>query len=244
MGFQYYDKVTKILQEVMKKEENTIQKTISFFVETIKGKRQLFAFGASHAGILTEELFYRAGGLAVINPIFESSMMLNTRPVTQTSKMERLEGYGKIIGEKTQFREGDLLLVHSVSGRNPVAIDLVLHAKSKGVKIIAITNIAYSKEVTSRHSSGKRLFELADVVIDNHGEKGDASVDVPNIPQKVAATSTVVATTIMNIVISETAIRLAEEGITPPVFHSANVDGGDEHNKLLFEEYKENIHYM
>jgi uncharacterized phosphosugar-binding protein len=244
MGFAYYKKVSKILEEVMSKEEKTIQKTIELFVDTIKGKRQLFAFGASHAGIVTEELFYRAGGLALINPIFESSMMLNTRPVTQTSKMERLEGYGNIIGQKIPFRDGDVILVHSVSGRNPVAIDLVLHAKSKGVKIVAITNMSYSSNVTSRHSSGKRLFELADIVIDNHGEKGDACVEVPNIPQKVAPTSTVVATTIMNIVVSQTAIALAKEGISPPVFHSANVDGGNEHNQALFKEFKENIHYM
>jgi len=204
----------------------------------------MFAFGASHAGIVTEELFYRAGGLALINPILESSMMLNTRPVTQTSKMERLEGYGRIIGEKTPFKKDDVLLVHSVSGRNAVAIDLVLYAKEKGVKIVAITNLDYSKNVTSRHSSGKRLFELADIVIDNHGEKGDACIEIEGITQKVAPTSTVVSTTIMNIVVSEVALRLAEEGITPPVFHSANVDGGDDHNKKLFEEYKDTIHYM
>jgi len=244
MTFPYYKKITNILEEVVTKEENTIQKTISLFVETIKGKRQMFAFGASHAGIVTEELFYRAGGLALINPILESSMMLNTRPVTQTSKMERLEGYGRIIGEKTPFKKDDVLLVHSVSGRNPVAIDLVLYAKEKGVKIVAITNLDYSKNVTSRHSSGKRLFELADIVIDNHGEKGDACIEIEGITQKVAPTSTVVSTTIMNIVVSEVALRLAEEGITPPVFHSANVDGGDDHNKKLFEEYKDTIHYM
>jgi len=244
MTFPYYKKITNILEEVVTKEENTIQKTISLFVETIKGKRQMFAFGASHAGIVTEELFYRAGGLALINPILESSMMLNTRPVTQTSKMERLEGYGRIIGEKTPFKKDDVLLVHSVSGRNAVAIDLVLYAKEKGVKIVAITNLDYSKNVTSRHSSGKRLFELADIVIDNHGEKGDACIEIEGITQKVAPTSTVVSTTIMNIVVSEVALRLAEEGITPPVFHSANVDGGDDHNKKLFEEYKDTIHYM
>ena len=244
MTFPYYKKITNILEEVVTKEENTIQKTISLFVETIKGKRQMFAFGASHAGIVTEELFYRAGGLALINPILESSLMLNTRPVTQTSKMERLEGYGRIIGEKTPFKKDDVLLVHSVSGRNPVAIDLVLYAKEKGVKIVAITNLDYSRNVTSRHSSGKRLFELADIVIDNHGEKGDACIEIEGITQKVAPTSTVVSTTIMNIVVSEVALRLAEEGITPPIFHSANVDGGDDHNKKLFEEYKDTIHYM
>ncbi|MFW5864773.1 MAG: SIS domain-containing protein [Candidatus Izemoplasmataceae bacterium] len=244
MSFQYYRIVKNILDDVITQEEKNIKEAITLLVDTIKGKRQVFAFGASHAGIVTEELFYRAGGLAIINPIFDAPLMLNTRPVTQTSKMERLEGYGIIIGEKTPFKKGDLLLVHSVSGRNPVALDLVLYAKSKGVKIISITNLKYSKSVTSRHTSKKRLFELSDIVIDNHGDIGDACVHVEGINQKVAATSTVVATTIVNIIISEAAIKLAEEGITPPIFHSANLDGGDQHNKEIFKHYKKIIHYM
>jgi uncharacterized phosphosugar-binding protein len=244
MSFQYLDKIYSILQEVSVKEKQNIDIAVNIFVDKIKNKQQIFAFGASHAGILTQELFYRAGGLVVINPIFESSLMLDTRPVTKTSQMERLQGYGTIIANNCAFKSGDLLIVHSVSGRNPVAIDLVLSAKAKGVTVIAITNVKYSSSVTSRHNSGKRLFEIANHVIDNHGELGDACVEVKGLQQKVAPTSTVIGATILNIIVSETVKDLVSKNIDPPVFFSANVDGGDEHNKKILAEYKNVIHYQ
>jgi uncharacterized phosphosugar-binding protein len=244
MSFQYLDKIYSILQEVSEKEKETINQAVQLLVDHIINKNQIFAFGASHAGILTEELFYRAGGLAVINPIFESSLMLNTRPVTKTSEMERVDGFGSIIANNCPIKKGDLIIVHSVSGRNPVAIDLVLTAKEKGATIIAITNVKYSSMVTSRHKSGKRLFEVADLVIDNHGDLGDACVDIDGLQQKVAPTSTVIGASILNIIVSETVQVLVSKKIVPPVFFSANIDGGDEHNRNILTEYKEVIHYQ
>jgi len=244
MSFQYLNIVKSLLSDLEKNERNNISASICLLVETIKNKRQIFAFGASHAGILSQEMFYRAGGLSVINPVFEPSIMLDLRPVTMTSQMERLEGYGKIIGQNTKIKSNDVVIIHSVSGRNPVAIDFALYCKSIGAKIIAITNVSYSQSVTSRHSSSKRLFEIADIVIDNQGEKGDACVKVEGLPQKVAPTSTVIGATIVNIIISETVIELQKQGVKPPVFFSANVDGGDENNKAILEEYKDIIHYQ
>lgn len=244
MSFQYLDKIYTILKEVSEKEKSNIDQAVQLLVKKISNKNQIFAFGASHAGILTEELFYRAGGLAIINPIFEPSLMLNSRPVTKTSEMERVDGFGSIIANNCPLQKGDIIIVHSVSGRNPVAIDLVLTAKKQGVTIIAITNVKYSSMVTSRHKSGKRLFEVADLVIDNHGDIGDACVQVKGIQQNVSPTSTVIGATILNIIVSETVKGLVSKNIVPPVFFSANIDGGDEHNRKILEEYKEVIHYQ
>jgi len=244
MSYIYIDKIHSILEEISKKEEKNINSAVKMISNKIKNKNQIFAFGASHAGILSEELFYRAGGLVVINPIFEPSLMLNLRPVTMTSQMERVEGFGTIIANNTKMKMGDLVIIHSVSGRNPVAIDLALTAKEKGVTVIAITNVKYSSTVTSRHSTGKRLFEIADLVIDNHGDIGDACVEIKGLTQNVAPTSTVIGATILNIIVSETAKELISQNIVPPVFFSANLDGGDEHNKKILAEYKDIIHYQ
>lgn len=244
MSYQYLDKIHSILQEVSTKEKQNIDLAVKILAEKIVNKKQVFAFGASHAGILTEEIFYRAGGLAIINPIFEPSLMLNVRPVTLTSQMERVEGFGTIIAENSKLEPNDLIIIHSVSGRNPVAIDLALTAKKQGVYIIVITNMKYSLSVISRHSSKKRLFEIADLVIDNHGDIGDACVKVEGLEQKVSATSTVIGATILNIIVSETVKLLVSQNVTPPVFFSANIDGGDEHNKKILSEYKSIIHYQ
>ena len=244
MSYQYLDKIYSILQEVSKRETHNIDKAVDMLTEKIKNKNQIFAFGASHAGILTQELFYRAGGLAVINPIFEPSLMLNLRPVTMTSQMERVDGFGTIIADNSELKKGDVVIVHSVSGRNPVAIDFVLTAKQKGAEIIAITNVLYSSSVTSRHSSGKRLYEVADLVIDNHGDIGDACIKVTGLEQNVAPTSTVIGATILNIIVSETVRKLVSQNEVAPVFFSANIDGGDQHNKKMLEVYKDIIHYQ
>ena len=242
--YRYLERVQRLLTQVFDEEAAPIEAAIELITAANLNKHSVFIFGASHAGILSEEMYYRAGGLMTINPIFAREFMLDRSPVTFTSQMERLEGYGTVIGKFVPFRDDDVLILHSVSGRNPVIIDLALHAKSKGVKIIAITNVAYSNHTESRHSTGKRLFELADVVIDNHGDIGDAAIQIDGVPQAVGATSTVVGATVLNTIIVEVVQRLVDAGVqNPPIFYSANLDGGDELNQQLVKEYAAAIHY-
>src|SRR5699024_398361 len=106
------------------------------FTTAIEQKRSLFIFGTGHAGLLAQELYFRAGGLMTVTPIFGESLSLDVSPVTHTSKMERLVGYGKILADRTLFKEGDVLVVNSVSGRNPVPIELAMEAQKKGVTVI------------------------------------------------------------------------------------------------------------
>ncbi len=121
---------------------------------------------------------------------------------------------------------------------------MALEAKAMNMTVIGITNKAYSAKSASRHSSGKRLFELCDISIDNGGEFGDGCVSINGIQEKAGATSTVIGASIVNGISVRTAEILAERGIRPPVLHSANADGGDEINKRIFEEYKDCIHYL
>lgn len=170
--------------------------------------------------------------------------MLNRAPISTTSRMEQLEGYGTVLAQGVDFQAGDVLLVHSVSGRNAVAIDLVFAAKAKGVHVIALTNLAYSQSVTSRHSSGKRLFELADIVLDNHGAIGDAACELPGLAQKAGPTSTVVGAALVNTIVVEVCKALIARGMPhPPIFYSANLDGGQARNAELIAQFQESIHY-
>lgn len=243
--FQYMDKVTEILKVVKENESGVIQEAIDLMTEANLNKQSVFIFGASHAGILMEEMYYRAGGMMTINPIFGREVMLDRSPITFTSQMERLEGYGTSLASTVDFKENDVLILHSVSGRNPIIIDIAIAAREKGVKLIGLTNVSYSKSVTSRHSSGKRLFEVVDIVIDNHGDIGDACCDIKGIEQKVGASSTVVGASILNTIIVETCQKLVDSGVKyPPIFYSANLDGGDQLNQELYEQYKDSIHYQ
>lgn len=243
--FEYFSKIDNLLKIVEKEEKNNLKQCVHHLVNAINDEKSIYIFGASHAGILSQEAFYRAGGLININPIFAPETSVERSPITMTSKMERLEGYGNIIAEEINFQKGDILIVHSVSGRNPVTIEIAKNAAERGVIIIGITNLTYSKKVSSRHSCGKKLYDYCDVILDNHGDIGDACIILPNIPQKVSPTSTVIGATMLNAVISETARILAEYGgmENVPVFTSANMDGGDEFNKMLLNKFRKVIHY-
>ncbi|MFL8888416.1 SIS domain-containing protein [Helcococcus kunzii] len=240
--FIYQEKILENLNRIIEYENENIAKAKEVIINAIKNRNSIFSFGASHAGIITQELFFRAGGLVVINPIFSSDTMVNESPISKTSKMERLEGYGKIIFDSANLKSGDVLLLHSVSGRNPIIIDFAKAAKEKGVIVIAITNVSYSKQVSSRHSSGQKLYECADIVIDNHGVKGDAIVKVGD--RTVGPSSTVSGAFIINTIVTEIAIEMSKENDELiPVFYSANIDGMDEKNKAIVEHYKDIIHY-
>lgn len=243
-SLEFVQHIKDIIDKVVETQYSKIDKVSDLMVNAIKNGKCIYVFGASHAGIIAQEVFYRTGGLVPINPILPSSLMLNTRPVTHTSAMERLEGYGSEVLKTTSIQEGDVLLIHSVSGRNAVAIDMALDAKAKGVKVIALTNLTYSSQVTARHSSSKRLFECADIVIDNCGDFEDSCIELINFDQKVAPSSTVIGALIVNILVVQVAEKLLELGIDPPIYHSANVDGGDAFNQLMFEKYKNQIHYL
>ena len=243
----YADNYIDILQDTISRAWNEQKGIIDEAAEVVKKalveKHSVYIFGCSHAGILAEEVFYRTGGLAVINPIFFPGFMLNTRPITMTSQLERLDGLGKILVKENRLKAGDVLIIHSVSGRNNVPVEMALEAKAIGVTTVAITNTAYSSAVTSRHPSGKRLFEVCDIIIDNKGSVGDAAITLDGLPEKIGPTSTACGTALINALIIETVGKMIADGKVPPVFLSANLDGGDEHNKKIFEEYKDSIFY-
>ena len=243
-GSDYINIVTKTISEAYETQKEEIKAASGALAETVEAKHNVFVFGCSHAGIIAEEVFYRTGGLAVINPVFFPAMMLNTRPITMTSSLERVPGLGKIIFEKNGIKCGDLLILHSVSGRNAVPVEMALCAKENGVRTVCLTNLAYSKSVAPRHPCGKRLFEVCDIVIDNKGCIGDAAVSIEGLPEKTGPTSTAVGAALINAITVDAINMMIEDGVVPPVLMSANLDGGDEHNAKIFAEYKDNIFYM
>ena len=145
---------------------------------------------------------------------------------------------------ENHLRKGDVLLIHSVSGRNTVPVEMAIEASKVGVYVIALTNMEYSSGVASRHPSGKKLYEVSDLVLDNCGVAGDAAIRLEGLEEAIGPTSTAVGTALVNGLMIEVVEKLIEDKIVPPVFLSANLDGGDEHNRKIFEEYKDNIFYM
>ena len=241
---EYCNKITEILNEIIETQAEKIDRAIDMLFEAFHSGHSIYVFGASHAGIFTEEMYGRAGGLMIVNPIFNPTLMLNTRPITVTSEMEQLEGFGRVILNGARLKKDDVLILCSVSGRNSVAIDMAIDAGKLGAKIICVTSLDYGRNVKSRHSSGKLLSELADIVIDNCGEYGDACIPVGEIGVKAGATSTVSGAAIANMLTVGFAQKCEESGIEPPVFESSNTDSGSENNTRRVMQYIKQIHYL
>ncbi len=236
----------KIHQKLVRLEsdETRIKKCGQLMARTVMKGNTLFVFGASHAAIVAEEATYRAGGLAVFNPLFHPSLMLDIRPVTLTTDFENIEGIGQKIAAASPMKAEDVLLLHSVSGRNPVGIDIALNAKERGVKVIAITSLEMAKRVKSKHSSGKLLCDVADHVIDNQCDYGDASIAIDGMVQKAAPLSTIMGVAILNclsLIVCETMLA---KGLKPPVLASANIDGNHSINDEIFHRHRQQIHYL
>ncbi|WP_031410063.1 SIS domain-containing protein [Geobacillus vulcani] len=237
---QYFQKVNERLELVLKHEKGNLKKAAYIVSEAIQKGGIIQLFGCGHSHILTEEVFYRAGGLVPIKPIFFEPLMLHEGAV-RSSMLERMNDFAKNFIDHEDIRPEDVFFVLSTSGRNPVPIDVALAAKAKGAYTIAVTSLAYSKSQPSRHKSGRLLYEVVDLVIDNHSVKGDAILAHPNVSVPFAPTSTVIGSAILNAVFAEAIALMAENGVEPPIFLSGNIEGADEHNRRWIEQYQERI---
>lgn len=240
----YFDVALRTLAAVAEKAPGSIGQAAGVMVDAIVAGRSLFSFGASHSFMLTEEMVYRTGGLMLVNPIYPHGMNSLVRPMTLTSQLERVVGLGAVLLKQSPAAKGDVLLIASVSGRNAVAIDMAIAARETGLRTIGITSLAYVNTVASRHPSGKKLAELCDIVIDNGVPYGDAAVPVPGLAQKTGPLSSLTGIAIVNALVTEVVAQLAARGITPPVFMSANVDGGDAFNAAQLAANRHRIHYL
>jgi len=238
----YMEKIQSMLKIIQEKERENIFKASEIIAESLAKGGVLHVFGSSHSSLIAQEIFYRAGGLVPVNLIFELPLSLES--ATTSTWFERLEGYAKRILDKYQLAPNEVILIISTSGRNPVPIEMAMEAKKRGLKVIALTSLKYSKAVESRHSSGKKLFEIADIVIDNQTVPGDAIVEIEGVPPKVGPTSAVIGCAILHALIIRVVELLVEKEISPPIWVAANMPGGDEINAKYIEKYRARIRYL
>lgn len=242
---EYISEVVKLLERISNEEEGALTAASEMMADAIQNGQRIFAFGCTHSSIPVQDIIYRAGGLMLINPIYGPGISsLDVFPNTMTSAIERLEGYAKILLDNHPIQKGDVLIVVSVSGRNAVPIEIAKEAQERGIKVIGVTSRAYTENVTSRHPSGKKMYEFADVVLDNKVDKGDAVLSAEGVPAKFTPASGVTNCALLQCLVTATIEELLNRGITPPVFIAANVDGGEAHNKKLFEQYGDRIFYV
>jgi uncharacterized phosphosugar-binding protein len=237
---QYLSHLQSMLDKAIKDQLQPIHKAALAFAETIDNEGYIYVFGTGHSHLMAEELFYRAGGLTRIYPILEESLMLHNGAIKST-EIERLSEYAAVIAEQYKFSDKDTIVICSNSGRNNIIVEMAYLAKEKGMKVIALTNLNHAKSVTSRHNSGLKLYQIAEIVLDNQGVIGDACISTPLLKGNTGATSTVIGAAILHAIEITTIEMLLNKGLSPEIFQSSNIDGGDEINKKYFDLYRDKI---
>lgn len=240
----YYEAMLPVLNRALESQKDVLESTACKMADVIQADHLVYVFGAGHAGIIAEEMCYRAGSLVPIVPIFPPGLTVQTRPITLETDLERISGYAALILHASKITADDMLIIHSNSGRNTVAIEMAEYARNAGIHVVALTSIAHSQSIASRHPRGYKLMDLADVVIDNCGIPGDAICAIEGVDARSGATSTVVGVALMNSLIVRTTELLRERGITPPLFRSANVDQNEESNQFWMGHYGSRLTYL
>lgn len=236
----YFGKIEGLLEEIRSSQKDEMVEAARWLAEAIQNEGIVHLFGCGHSHIFGEEVFFRAGGLAAVSPIFHEPLMLH-EGAARASQIERKNDYAEKFLVDVDFRPEDVLFVISTSGRNPVPVDVALYAKSRGTKVIVITSRTYASSQESRHTSGKHLHDVGDLVIDNLAPTGDAILSLEKLTVPFGPVSTVVGVTILQAIFSEAIEVMVENDFEPPVFLSGNIEGSDDHNQRLLDRYGKRI---
>ena len=235
----YYKSLTETLDKIHNTQTEAIAQTAKQIARTIENDGIIYVFGCGHSHLIAGDAFYRAGGLANVCAMFDTDLMLHNG-AAKSSALERMEGIAKHIYRRYAPTEKDALIVISTSGINSVPIEMASLGKANGVFTAAICSSSYFGK-TSRHSSGKLLYQCADIYLDNCVPAGDAVVDIEGI--RMGAVSTAASALILNSILVEAA-GIAAAKVKPPIYMSGNVEGGAEYNEALIERYTSRIKHL
>ncbi len=243
--FGYFKAVVENMEKVNALQGENIKAAASLMFEAIKNDRLISVYGGGgHTTLPVGEMFFRAGGLANINPVMETGLSVFNQALKYL-ELERTVNFGGAIMRYYDLKEGDVLIIFHNIGINPATIDAAMEAKKNGVKIIAVSSSYWQDEMPAdhfiRHPNKTNLFDYADVCIDDYNPVGDAMVEIPGFETPIAPASNIVDFYIAHLLEIETVAMCVDAGITPPVWSSANTPGGDEKNAALLAKYRPRV---
>ncbi len=235
----YFLEIQKQMQVVKEQEYAQIQEAAQLIVQRLRRGGIVQLFGCGHSQLLAQDAFYRAGGLVPVRPIIIEPLTLHAGAMT-SSKNEKDPTIIERYKDHFDFREHDVCIVISTSGRNQAPIDVAFLAKEMGVLVMSLQSLAYCEQPT-HHQSGLRLEDVVDLVIDTHIPIGDGLLYHNDI--QYAPSSTVIGSFILHALFSEVIENMALSDETLPVFKSNNVDANLSHNEAMITHYQHRINF-
>jgi uncharacterized phosphosugar-binding protein len=248
LAMQYLEKLTAICGRVTETQAAKLDQAAALLAEEIGKGKLVYVWGTGgHDNRSAEELLWRAGGLAAFAVILDPGLSL-MHGATKATKIERMHGYAAGVLDYYRIGKDDLLLLVNSYGVNPLTIDAVHACRERGTRVLAVTSFEFPASVPAnhpaRHTSQENLHEIVDLAIDTAIPAGDAVVDVPGFPYKVAGISTLVNVFVLNALVCGIVEKMVQAGMDPPVWVSANAPGGDAWNKRLLAEYLPRVRHL
>ena len=234
----------EIVANVINSQSKEIELAAKWCADSISNEGVVHLFGTGHSRMPLEEMYPRYGSYAGFNPMAELSMTFHTEVVgsngeRQAMFIERVEGFANTILENWDFAPQDVMIIFSVGGTTAVPIEMAMGARKRGIKVIAVTNVASNRAGAPTHSSGTTLCDNADLVLDLKTPVSDAICDIPGMVTPVGPTSTMPAIAIVNEIKVQTAEHLVNSGYIPAVLTSSSVVGKEESKRLFDASYAE-----
>lgn len=237
---EYFETIQEIVKKAEETQEDNILKAADLLTECTKNGGIIHLFGSGHSCLVTEDVFWRAATLANVHAIFEPSVA-GINEITKSGYMEKIEGMGQVLMNYQRITPPDVMICISNSGNNAITIDVAIEAKKRGLPVIVFTNVEYSDFLSPHHSSGSKLKDYADVVIDNCSLIGDAAVKLDGLPMKVGATSTIPSVFLLHALFVQTCDNLLKQNIVPDVYYNGHmtyeIPDAKKHNDRLMDKY-------
>lgn len=234
--FEYMNLVEKLLHEVAETNEKQIEVLAKRFADNISSNHIIYTFGTGHSHMVGIEMFCRAGGLGNVSAMLDPDV-LTSNGARRSCALEKLPGLADIIFDQYPIAKGDIMIITSNSGRNAVPVEMAMRCQKEGIYCVALTNLKQSKTGISRHPSGKKLYECADLILDNCVADGDAMMQIGKVG--TGPGSTIASVFLLDTVVTEAIKILTAEGKDVPVFQSQNVDGFN--NDDVYRKYEDRI---
>jgi uncharacterized phosphosugar-binding protein len=251
-ALDYFDKTMELLRRLRETQMEAITAAASLCARSIAGGGLVFLFGAGHSRMMCEEMTPRQGCFAGFFALVElalsnHSAIIGSNGLRAPLFLEKCEGYAEQILRGFRFGPHDAFIIISTSGIRPVIVEMALGAKQRGLPVIGIVSRRHSDQSPPTHSSGKKLADVADVVIDNQCPPGDCVVELPGLEWRTGPTSTVTGAMIVNMLRSETAELLLERGVTPVLLPSHQFVGNtsaEEQLERFYEAYRRSLAHL
>lgn len=242
----YWSAVEELLMKLKTEQGTNLDAAAGLMAEAIAAGGLVHIYGSGHSVIPVLDIFPRYGSYPGFHPLLDPRLMwfdvLGSGGVLELLWLERQEGYTKNFLENQDLRRGDVMLVYSHGGLNAAPVEAAMEAKARGLSVVAVTSMENQRTREAKHSSGKKLSDLADVALDNCVPPEDALVTVSDDRPRVAAGSTVTGVVIAMALVAEVAGKLEERGVRPPIFVSPNdTRFPAEHNKSVFAAYGQSL---